>query len=212
LYRKKYTDSIGYLETAFHSSVRELYRSSFIDIAETYDVWYPNYWDQSTAALGALVDTFDAVDNKTPGWEEYNITEVVKDSLLSDRKKAAFILKLRDEFKSYSRLVDYQTDLDNTTMIDTATLDPQYCDYTKFPYVQVVYGPGVSVVKRRITLNNTSSGLIAIYSVSGRLLQSVNVPSGTEYLQVLKNLGYSSGAYIVQNMRGNVKTVSKIVL
>lgn len=196
LYRIKFADSVGYDNTEEVSSVRELYRTEFINIDESYFIWYPNYWRPLLDADSELIDTFDAEDNMVKGWEHYDITQVVKDSLGSERNRVNLMLKMRDEKKSYNRLATYGYESDDTASGDISGVDPE--KVAQYPKVTIVYKNTDALLLEKNNVNLTEiKDEVIIYTLKGRLIRKLR----NKALSDVKNhrIGdISPGMYVVQ--------------
>lgn len=196
LYRIKFADSVGYDNTEEVSSVRELYRTEFINIDESYFIWYPNYWQPLLDAGSELIDTFDAEDNMAKGWEHYDITEVVKDSLGSERNRVNLMLKMRNEKKSYNRLATYAYESDDTTNGDISGIDPE--KVAQYPKVTIVYKNGDALLTEKHTIQLTGvMDRISLFALNGQLIRTFENRS----IETVKNNvtgDISPGAYVLR--------------
>lgn len=160
---------------------------------ETYDVWHPDPWPAFAASEGELVDSYDSDSDVEVGWEEYDITKVVKDSLGTERNMVSFILRLRDETPSYNRLISYNSDGDNSQPFDSTKVSADAL--AKFPYVKVVYEGGISIITKIKSPVVTDFSSVKIYNTNGRFMGSFPLNERASLNKVMSTL--SRGVYVL---------------
>ncbi len=155
-----------------------------------FDMFYPYYWPE----YGALIDTFDAEDNFTPGYEHFNITEVVKDSLKSKNKRVKMVLKVRDETKSYNRFVDYKSDWDNA--VQTDTIGQHDTTIAQWPKLTIVYDGPTSIIKEKKLNQSGSVKSVEIFNMNGRKIGNYKINHNNQVITILNKK--SNGFYFVR--------------
>lgn len=172
-------------------------------------MYYPYYWPD----YGTLIDTFDAEDNFTPGHEHYDITEVVKDSLKSVNKNVRMVLKVRDETKSYNRMVNYRSDWDNA--VQTDTIGQHDTTIAQWPKLTIVYEGAVSMSSmksikysyddkiEKIKVFNASGREIGTHEVSNmKMVENIvnKKPNGFYFVQVYTSTGvFTNKLHVLNN-------------
>ena len=174
------------------SMMRDLHRTSFINIAADYTGAFGliNTIPFDSAIVDSCNDScYGVVDpyvsfTQGEGWDTFNITQVVLDSLNSVRKKVTLLGKLRDETVSDGRKIDYNPDV--------------YFDSTKATKLMVIYSDGTSIQSRRLpgsTLAISQFSIARIYSLDGRCVCEMNSGNEASLIQTLNR--QAKGIYLV---------------
>ena len=174
-----------------HSMRRELHRTDFIAIDDDYtgkfDAFNRVTWHDDVEAwcddtIMGVNDPYKSFDEGA-GYETYDITQVVLDSLESTRKTVTLLGKLTDETPTYTRLVRYNDDVN--------------FDTTKNSRLVVVYGDDVGIGTVSIpslTYRLTECASYTVTTLSGRRIGEVH-SGATPIAAVLS--GWAHGIYAV---------------
>lgn len=179
----------AYVEEAGYSNKRDLHRTSKINIKDDYF----SYWETPPWLLPPyepqIVDSSNRPDSAA--WDTFNITQVVKDSLNTQRKKVNFVLKLRDETETTSRKIQYRPDYlsDSDQGYTGSKLMVVYSQATKLDFKQIVH----SSIKIKV---------IAVYSVNGKLICRENITERSAVGRLTDRLAQGSYLFNFQTEKG----------